>query len=288
MKKIKYIAVMLILVLCVMAHYRGISHAGPTGVAGSKHDMSIEDAGFGSTKSPILFDTLEVCVFCHTPHGANPGMRPDTLWDGSSFTNAAPATGKPFMLWNRAVVNAPTTGYNLYTSSSMSQSMTQVWTYSLMCMSCHDGVSAINVLHNQPNDMFDDNADGLVDPITTADQIGDVENNPANIGDRWPGDGLTVTDLSNDHPVSFDYTISQGNKPLGLKAATNGFVTDPKLRLFPNPTDLAAGNVAMECTTCHDVHNEGSPDGVGPYAYKYPFLAVTSAGSYICTRCHIK
>ncbi|MCK4821202.1 hypothetical protein KA005_35885, partial [bacterium] len=198
----------------------------------------------------------------------------------------------PFMLWNRDVVNAPTTGYNLYTSSSMSQNLTQVWTYSLMCMSCHDGVSAINVLHSAPGDMEDANFDGIVDVNVddgfTMTRIGELNFAPGNIGDRVPGDGKTITDLSNDHPVSFDYTLSQAAKPLGLVAATNGYVSDPKLRLFRKPTDLAGGKVAVECTTCHDVHNEGSKDAVGPYAYKYPFLAVTSAGSYLCTRCHIK
>ena len=54
-------------------------------IAGSKHDLSTDWEPYSQ----------QVCVFCHTPHGATPGVTP---------------------LWNRALSNQT---YTPYTSSSL-------------------------------------------------------------------------------------------------------------------------------------------------------------------------
>ena len=63
MRKFSYILLFTVILLCVIAQYRGISHAGPTGTAGSLHDMSYEYFGAGGTQSQFRFETDQVCFF---------------------------------------------------------------------------------------------------------------------------------------------------------------------------------------------------------------------------------
>jgi len=302
MKKTTYLGIFIVIVLCVITQYGGISHAGPTGVVGSNHDLSFfySNAAFtgNDTGGPFRYETDEVCVFCHTPHNANGGVRGDTIWDGSGFTNDAGAYGgEPIMLWNRSLDQnggAPATSQILtYNSPTMDSYTGQVWAYSLMCLSCHDGVQALNVLHSYPADA----AGGPIVPDggSGPTRFGQVPFLPANIGERdataLPGSDDGIVHLENDHPVSIDYPNAQsadGGLEVATIAGNSGYVQDAKVRLFPRPSDGARR--AMECSTCHDVHNEGSNSPTAPVGvrFKYPFLNVTIAGSYLCTRCHRK
>lgn len=259
------------------------------------HDLSVfyaydEFTGTASTNQ-FRYETEQVCVFCHTPHSANQDFWTNSYWDGSNFVNGAGPKGQ-FMLWNRDMVSAGTLGYYLYTSSTMKQTgLTEVWPYSLVCLSCHDGVSALNVLHNNPNDVPAGPIEGDFDQNpSTENQLGAITNNPANIGGRRPSGDTGFVDLANDHPISINYATSRLNgAALRIEDAVEGYVGDSKVRLFPNPDDVAAAPVSVECATCHDVHNEGCPDSsCGTYSYRYPFLSVTNQGSFLCTRCHLK
>jgi len=302
MKKAIKISTILFALLCVLTQLSGISHAGPTGVAGSKHDMSVFylntkfTGGAELSSNPFRFETEQVCVFCHTPHNANTAMREDTYWNGSTFTtNGTSPNDQPIMLWNRDVGSAATVEMRLYASSSMQSATGQVWTYSLMCLSCHDGVSAINVLHRNPSDYpFGGAIDPGPDNPGGLTRFGDVLNLPANIGGRNPTSDDGITHLEDDHPISINYSTAKDNDPGLIAENPAGYVQDERIRLFPVPglagRGLGASKVAMECSTCHDVHNEGSPDPGAPadVALKYPFLAVTTAGSYLCRQCHNK
>jgi len=66
-----------------------------------------------------------LCVYCHTPHNANP-------------TQA---------LWNR---DTPATTYQLYTSSTMQAIPNQPSGSSRLCLSCHDGILALGNLRVPP------------------------------------------------------------------------------------------------------------------------------------------
>lgn len=79
----------------------------------NKHNLSI--TGPGPAKSTSM---TEICVFCHTPHNANP---------------ATP-------LWNQALSSAI---YTPYTSSTMSAVAGAPTGSSKLCMSCHDGTVAV-------------------------------------------------------------------------------------------------------------------------------------------------
>ena len=295
--------VIILALLCVMTQLGGISHAGPTGVAGSKHDLSIywrtaefAASGVDLSSNPFRYETNQVCVFCHTPHGANVNVREDSYWyntgPGSGALDYGTGPDNVTMLWNRDLVQADTTQMITYDSSTMQADRGQVWSYSLLCLSCHDGVSAFNVLHRGPiggtyvgpNELQKDQGVG------PEPWFGDLGLVPANIGGRTRTGDDGITHLEDDHPVSIDYYTAQSNGDTGLETPnSNGWVGDPKIRLFPRPS--GSGKVAVECSSCHDVHNEGSPDFGDPdpnVRGKYPFLAVTVAGSYLCTRCHNK
>jgi predicted CXXCH cytochrome family protein len=69
--------------------------------------------------------TAHLCVFCHTPHNANP-TRP---------------------LWNRALSGVT---YTLYASSTLGAEPTQPAGSSRLCLSCHDGTLAMGSLRVPP------------------------------------------------------------------------------------------------------------------------------------------
>lgn len=95
-------------------------------IANTKHDLS---SGSAAT---IKGNSTEICVYCHTPHGA-------------SSAGTAP-------LWNRTVVNA--TGFYGNPAGSMNASATLAGVNAsdaILCLSCHDGSSLNGVLNNPPN-----------------------------------------------------------------------------------------------------------------------------------------
>ena len=206
-----------------------------SGVVGSKHDFSTNGGGmWGATNED------EVCVFCHTPHAAS---------------TIAP-------LWNREIRNAV---YQVYSSDSLDILPGQPQAETLACLSCHDGVTAMNSLRNPSPDM------PTMDPM--GDQIGDIfyPGSPfgeaANISGNYSGNP-NANDLTDDHPVSFTFD--------GAIVAADG-----SLRL-PPPGDAvrlygSAGN-QMECSTCHNPHDPAIP----------PFLRKSNAGSGLCMTCHVK
>ena len=100
-------------------------------IVNTPHNLSVAGPG------PVTaVDETQVCVFCHTPHGA---------------TNAP---GAP--LWNRAITNEI---YTTYSSSSLDAEtiagqLDQPAGSSKVCLSCHDGtlaISSVNVLAGQLN-----------------------------------------------------------------------------------------------------------------------------------------
>lgn len=195
----------------------------------------------------------EICVFCHTPHGASKNI---------------PGLSTPTWLWNRT--NPTGLTYQMYSSSTFSGAATASTSptgVSLMCMSCHDGVTsiAVNTLLNAPG-----SGNPTVSPngIPAPGAMGNVYNGGAflgwgpNLGEQIPG-GTTIN-LSNDHPISFDWPT---NVP-GLRTSP----TDTRLRLF------GVGKNRVECATCHSVHD---PTTV-------PFLAMPNTNSDMCRACHDK
>lgn len=205
----------------------------------------------------------EICVFCHTPHGAS--TEADYQLDGNNV-----------MLWNRVItqqLQAPG-GFTPYTSASFTALYSQNPTgLSLMCLSCHDGVTSIAVgsLLNRPGSGnlpidFEPSSQTSIGEIYWADGTPGHENGGPNIGNLSP-DPLNIfnsmaIDLTNDHPVSFPWPSGYQDIKLPI---------DTRLRLFGSTSRL-------ECSTCHNVHNNQYP----------PFLAMPNSNSDMCLQCHNK
>lgn len=161
-------------------------------ISGSAHDFSAK--GWGSS---------QLCIFCHTPHGAD-----------TSVTDAP--------LWNHAVTGET---FTMYSSTSLQGTVdTAPSGRSKLCLSCHDGVTAIDSFGG---------ATGTNKITVTAKIIG--------------------TNLSDDHPISITYAAKSdaGGDPFINDVDANGNATDGTYTL-PLYGDK------VECASCHEVHNENN------------------------------
>jgi hypothetical protein len=205
-------------------------------VVGSPHDFTASGGG-------TFVDTGgsdQVCVYCHTPHGAASSDR----------------LGNQFPLWNRTTKEYASNYFTMYNSPTFNATYedNKPTGTSLLCLSCHDGVSSLDSVLNQPYGYTVDFN------VKTLGGFG----NPANIG----------KDLSNDHPVSFEYTTALVDLDCKLQAPTS---IDARLKLRNN---------RLECSTCHDAHEYGmDPEGILPDTT--PFLRMSNAGSAMCRSCHL-
>jgi predicted CXXCH cytochrome family protein len=211
------------------------------GVSDSKHNLSMYGVDAAS-------NTSEVCVFCHTPHQAQ--------------------VAKP--LWNR--INGDATGYVLYSSSSMKnipyKSGLTPDSMSLLCISCHDGTAIGANVANKPKDIGTNPL--IVQSAGSSNITNDrINNTKTNFG----------TNLSKHHPINFNVTLNGFQYALGdVDDATHEISTGNgggyKLPLFKS----ARGPNSLECSSCHDAHNQGES-----------FLrAPGMMASNLCLTCHIK
>jgi predicted CXXCH cytochrome family protein len=143
-------------------------------------------------------------------------------------------------LWNRM---QPVSAYTVYDSSSLDANPGQPTGASKMCLSCHDGTIALGSVLSQ------DQVIQMAGGITTLPPGG------ANLG----------TDLSDDHPISFRFDSTL--------AARDRRLTDPLA--LPDSMRLDA-NQELQCTTCHDPHNNVFGD----------FLVMSNSNSALCRSCH--
>ncbi|HEY6002432.1 MAG TPA: cytochrome c3 family protein [Anaeromyxobacter sp.] len=112
--------------------------AGPSTVAGSKHDLSVTGPG------PIkAIRERNPCIFCHTMHGGGKGLsnRPD-----------------------------PTSRYQPYESSTMKGRTSGPTGSSRICLSCHDGTIAVGQLRKGSIEMTG-TLDGKI-PATRRSNLG--------------------------------------------------------------------------------------------------------------------
>ncbi|MHC4741813.1 MAG: cytochrome c3 family protein [Planctomycetota bacterium] len=127
--------------------------------------------------------------------------------------------------------------YTIYQSSSLEAKVGQPTGSSKLCLSCHDGTVAL--------------AHGA-----TGEPIGGyIEPGAKNLG----------TDLSDDHPISFVYSVSLSTE-------------DPQIRPPSSlPDELKLGRSSeLQCTTCHDPHDNQHGD----------FLVLSNRRSQMCVSCH--
>jgi len=112
------------------------------GIANTRHNLTMSYSERSTVMDTYRNDYFEICVYCHTPHGAN-------------STAAAP-------LWNRTVAQRSYVMYNqdkstgsttFYEPSAQDLNYTQPGPNSLTCLSCHDGATAIDSVINMPTQL---------------------------------------------------------------------------------------------------------------------------------------
>ena len=171
-----------------------------SGLAGSLHDIG----GNG-------------CRSCHAPHNG-------------ATANGGPQSTGLIMLWTRNFPAAANT-FGVYSSATMGNTATElggsalttsadVRMYSLLCLSCHDGVTSAAT------------AGGAAAP---ADMVG----SRATFGTgAYESLGLT-----NDHPVNMNYDPTKNTSLQAIPTVTAA------LPLFGSAN-------TVQCATCHDPHSD--------------------------------
>jgi hypothetical protein len=176
-----------------------------------------------------------------------------------------------YPLWNRS--QAVQT-YTLYDSVSFDMGPAfQPRSPSALCLVCHNGV--FSELVNYP---------GPCSPPDSAYDL--VVAGCANLG----------LNLTNEHPISFNYDASLDMDVNQFPTATNVSTVDrPRYAitgaysgtyyyLYAASSDSATTERWFECATCHSVHDLASYPGKGDY--QVYFLRNDNTGSSMCLDCH--
>ncbi|MCF6201611.1 MAG: hypothetical protein L3J42_05775 [Hydrogenimonas sp.] len=229
-------------------------------ITGSKHDLSA--TGGGTIKANAGQNNDEICVYCHTPHAANVDF-----------------SGAP--LWNKST---PTSSFRMYgatTAGVAGQTIAGTATDaapnapSLACLSCHDGVSAINSIVNAPGS--GGYTAGGANVAFGAAAAGTAVTMPAGVTQIGDGDPAGVG-LNNDHPVSITYVEGAAS----LKPVTTTITGWSGATTI---SDLLR-NGKVECGSCHDPHLGESDTFLR--RNKATVGENSNAGSRVCLTCHDK
>ena len=212
-------------------------------ITGTAHDMSA--------------NTGTICGTCHIPH-QDAGVNRTLLWNHATTTTTA------YTAYSSATLNATITPLNQADTSQQ----TGVAFYSLACMSCHDGVTATNVVYRVPAEATTSVSSGSFWAIGTATSLAT--------------DTTIGTDLSNDHPVNFVYDSALATADGGLfnpttpNAAGVGYVRAKTIGTTGQVTVPILFNNTVQCATCHNPHNDTT----------MPYLRSTNTSSALCLQCH--
>ena len=284
------------LVACILTCAFLLASGGAFGarvsdIRGTRHNLSaVADAtptpsgGSVPTRTVKATSESQVCVFCHTPHGATLGVTP---------------------LWNRKLSSAT---YVPYTSSSLDANviqgtLDQPGGSSKLCLSCHDGtlaIGSVNVL----------NGVGWAEGSQTIDMTGTAAS-----GVMASGSGTTTgytrnlgIDLTNDHPISVTYTTALSDRDGELRsvdanqkypAGTGTIIGVRSLGYRPKaplePTG-AGGLGQIQCAACHDPHVRETDPAMGNQKFlrlnrfqvNTPTAIYNSTSDTNCLACHDK
>jgi predicted CXXCH cytochrome family protein len=173
-----------------------------TAMAGTTHDIG----GVG-------------CKSCHAPHNG-------------AVANGGPQSSGLILLWSRAFPASANT-FGVYDSASMGNkavelggsalsTSTDVRMYSLLCLSCHDGVTS-----------------SFTPVMKTVNMVGSKASFGAG---AYESMGLT-----NDHPVNIPYDPTKSGADLLQAVAT-----------VSNLLPLYGTTNTLQCSTCHEPHNNSN------------------------------
>lgn len=130
---------------------------------------------------------------------------------------------------------------------------------SKLCLSCHDGTVAIDSFGGATGDSF--------------------ISGPTNSGMQGA--------FNDDHPISINFDAALATSNAALHDPTTRTVTIGSGSEKPRSGTVATlmlSNGSVQCSSCHDVHNNFAVPGDNGR----PLLKVSKAGSSICFTCHNK
>jgi predicted CXXCH cytochrome family protein len=236
-----------------------------SGIDETVHDLATPHNGMNYVAIPA--DPLaRMCIFCHAPHHTY-RLSPANGGPGAGVGSGpqAPDAFDYLPLWNHELTGNYAS-YSMYqngpgapqvgakASQAIQNGMIPGST-SLLCLSCHDGSVAVNSYGNTSQPLASrSGGGGTIGPVY---QIGK---------DNY---------LGNHHPIGFSYDAAQA--------------VDTELRVAATAAMGAAGTVAdhlygpanaVECGTCHSVHNKGNTGE--------SLLWRSDAESRLCLTCHDK
>jgi len=260
-------------------------------IAITKHNL-----GTNSTQTNhVTTGTAEICVFCHTPHGAD-----------VTTANAPP-------LWNKRLATGATyTTYATLNTPSLDGEILPVGSISVACLSCHDGTQAMDNIINAPGSGGFDatgggtnglgyvwtgnvTAEGLMNATTIAN-LGTNLSNDHPIGIQYCGGGLTgtaVTVTGTCRDTDFNRAGVRTanintNQVFWVETGTSdNLKTRTDLPLYTRAFASATGP-SVECGTCHDPHVSDGQAGPNGQTAGATFLRISNASSAVCTACHVK
>jgi len=277
------------------------------GIAATRHNMTMSYLETTMPEALIFMGAVRndygaVCVYCHTPHGANN------------------SSGMGMPLWNRTV--NPSLTYVPYgTPTTLGLTVTNPGPASLTCLSCHDGATAIDSIINMPGSgMYLESQETSVNtasflsawpgPTVTHYSLGRCasvchgnSSSPANFNNFVIGAGTgengeyieqlgSTVDLRDDHPVGILYPTAFSSwtdfSPMDIEVPGqlaffddgNGRADIYEIRVYDS-----GDGFEVECASCHDPH--GVPDAAN-YKFIPSFLRVSNEASALCLTCHIK
>jgi hypothetical protein len=195
----------------------------------------------------------EPCAMCHTPHS---GTGDYPLWNRTQDKQSY----TPYSSWT----------YDMGPVDTTSNAHWGLRTPSALCLVCHNGIASEAV--NYPG------------PCSNPDAAYDIE---------VAGCADLGIDLTNDHPISFNYNaaadLDNNNfpfpsahvRPSGTRWSIVGAISATDYWLYNG--DSGAGK-SFECATCHSVHDLATYPGKG--SYQVYFLRADNTGSQMCLDCH--
>ena len=206
----------------------------------------------GETWNIVSSDQNSVCGVCHQPHHADSSVVP--LWIHTTTTPSQ------FTMYSTGTVAV---------SRMKAQVSSQPTGASLACLSCHDGTVAVN--------SYAGGVQGGAAVYVT---------NGASLG----------VNLTHTHPISFTYDTALAGQDLGVFDPATKNVLVPDSGTFNIGSDhsvkgfLLNGGNRLECTSCHDVHNQlGTPFDITSNPKLVKIVGTqTGKGSLRCRGCHNK
>ena len=180
----------------------------------------------------------------HNLSAAGPGtIKAVSATDACVFCHTAHHATGASPLWNHQMSSV--SNYVVYTSARMTSlgvTIPQPNGSSRLCLSFHDGTVALGEVSS-----------GRI--ITMQNGVTTMPTGTANLG----------TDLSKDHPISFNYDATLAGHDADINSPT-----------LPAVKALLDHESRVQCTSCHDPHNNANGN----------FLVMDNTASKLCLTCH--